>query len=336
MKNWKVRLEVGNYCNLKCPFCVREIVNKKSLNTIHLSLDTVKKFLPRTFLRFRVSNVYLSGAVAEPTLNPYFIDIVKYLMSHSKVTIDSNGSTNNIEWWKELGKTGVKCTFAPDSIKPKNNKYRINSNTDKVIENIKAFTDAGGKSTWKFITYSHNEDELEEQKKIAKNLGSDFTFAQPRLIPKLLEDKISFTSSSLIKKDKDQISYTDNNTPDYYCKLFGDIGDYLIEISPEGIVYPCCMMPRDFYFVYENFFLFGDTTPNLTTEKKEPKRISFINTIVPLIEKNGGIQSLSLHNYSIQEILKSPFYDVLLKKTWEDKCSFCNNFCNSRKYDLKQ
>ena len=75
MQKWKVRLEVGNYCNLKCPLCVREIVDKKILNTIHLSLDTVKKFLPRTFLRYYVSDVYLSGAVAEPTLNPDFIDI---------------------------------------------------------------------------------------------------------------------------------------------------------------------------------------------------------------------------------------------------------------------
>ena len=38
----------------------------------------------------------MSGAVAEPTLNPDFIDIVKYLMLHSSVYIDSNGSTKNI------------------------------------------------------------------------------------------------------------------------------------------------------------------------------------------------------------------------------------------------
>ena len=93
MVKWKVRLEVGNYCNLKCPLCVRESIDKKTLNSIHLSLDDVKKFLPRTFLHLQVSDVYLSGAVAEPTLNPYFIDIVEYLMEHSSVHIDSNGST---------------------------------------------------------------------------------------------------------------------------------------------------------------------------------------------------------------------------------------------------
>ena len=330
---WKVRLEVGNYCNLRCPLCVRESINKKILNNIHLTVDNVRKFLPRIFLRHHVSEVYLSGAVAEPTLNPDFIEIVKHLMQHTQVYIDSNGSTRTVEWWKELGKTGVYCTFAPDSIKPKNNKYRINSNTDKVIRNIKAFVSGGGNASWKYIPYSHNDDELEEHKRISESIGATFMFAQPRIIPKNIEDSLDISVSSITRSDKDEVSYVDEGTPHHYCKLFGDIQDYLIEISPEGIVYPCCMMPRDFYLTYENYFISGDPTPNLNTGN-QPKRVSFRQTILPLIEENGGIESLSLYNHSIQKILRSPFYDKLLKQSWEDKRSFCNNFCSSSKYKL--
>lgn len=333
MHRWKVRLEVGNYCNLRCPLCVRESINKNILNKIHLTVDDVKKFLPRIFLHHHVSEVYLSGAVAEPTLNPDFIEIVKHLMKYTKVYIDSNGSTRSVDWWKELGQTGVHCTFAPDSIKPKNNKYRINSNTEKVIRNIKAFTNAGGNSFWKYIPYSHNDDELEEQRAISDSIGSNFIFAQPRIIPKDVQEFLDITSSSIIRDDKPEISYLDKGTPEYYCKLFGDIEDYLIEISPEGIVYPCCMMPRDFYYTYENYFINGDPNPNLNTGN-DPKRVSFRKTILPLIEENGGIESLSLHKNSIQKILKSPFYSILLKKSWKDKNSFCNNFCSSSKYIL--
>lgn len=334
LENWRVRIEIGNYCNLKCPLCVREIVDKKILNNIHLSLDDIKKFLPRIFLQHSVVEIYLSGAVAEPTLNPQFIEIVKYFMEYATVYIDSNGSTRNIEWWKELGSTGVHCTFAPDSIKENNNKYRINSNTNKVIENIKAFTDAGGKSVWKYIPYSHNSDELEEQQAIADSVGAAFTFVQPRIIPERLEGLLDISMSSLTRTDKPEVSYTDDNTPEYYCKLFGEVGDYLLEISPEGILYPCCMMPRDFYPVYENYFLNGDTTPNLDINGKTLKTISFIETIVPLIEQNGGIQSLSLYNHSIQQILSSPLYMSLIKQTWNDKCGYCNNHCISSKYNL--
>lgn len=324
---WNVRLEVGNYCNLRCPLCVREMVDDTVLNSIHLPLEDVKKFLPRFFLHSQVGYVYLSGAIAEPTLNPEFIDIVKYLMKYSKVVIDSNGSTRNVKWWAELGATGVQCDFAPDSIKPNNNKYRINSNTDKVIENMRAFVAAGGIAEWKFIPYAHNEDEEQEHRAIAKSIGAKFTLIQPRDA-----ETDAVDNSSLFSDGKDLIPYYDEGTPHNYCKLFGDVSIGLIEISPEGIVYPCCMMPRQFYIVYKDYFVNGITTPNLSPDGG-PKYESFIDTVVSLIENSGGIESLSLHKHSITDILKNEFY-TNLQKSWDDKAHYCNNYCSHAKYKL--
>jgi uncharacterized radical SAM superfamily protein len=326
---WDVRLEVGNYCNLRCPLCVREILDNTVLNSIHLPLEDVRKFLPRFFLHNQVSSVFLSGAVAEPTLNPEFIEIVKYLMKYSEVVIDSNGSTRDVKWWAELGATGVHCDFAPDSIKPNNNKYRINSNTDKVIENMRAFVAAGGSASWKFIPYTHNEDEMEEQKCIAQSIGAKFTLIQPR-------DASGFDNvknSSAFADGQYVESYVDAGTPHSYCKLFGNVVVGLIEISPEGIVYPCCMMPRQFYTVYRDYFANGITTPNLSSYER-PKYQSFIDTVVSLIEDSGGIESLSLYKHSITDILKNKFY-TNLQKSWDDKAHFCNNYCDHAKYKLE-
>ena len=325
---WNVRLEVGNYCNLRCPLCVREKVDKATINSIHLSLEDVKKFLPRFFLHNQVDSVYLSGAVAEPTLNPDLINIVKYLVRYSKVVIDSNGSTRSVDWWAELGATGVNCDFAPDSIKPNNNKYRINSNTDKVIENMRAFVAAGGVAEWKFIPYAHNEDELEEQRTIAESIGAKFTLIQPRSSwLDNVQNSSAFADGQCVE------SYVDAGTPHSYCKLFGNISNGLIEISPEGIVYPCCMMPRQFYSVYRDYFVNRNTTPNLSPDDR-PKYQSFIDTVVPLIEDSGGIESLSLYKHSITDILKNEFY-TSLKKSWDDKAHFCNNHCSHAKYKLE-
>ena len=87
---WNVRLEVGNYCNLRCPLCIREMVDKNTINSLHLSLEHTKKFLPRFFLHREVESLYLSGAVAEPTLNPEFIDIVKYIKIYCTVVAPLN------------------------------------------------------------------------------------------------------------------------------------------------------------------------------------------------------------------------------------------------------
>ena len=325
---WNVRLEVGNYCNLRCPLCVREILDNTVLNSIHLPLEDVRKFLPRFFLHNQVSSVYLSGAVAEPTLNPEFIEIVKYLIKYSRVVIDSNGSTRDVKWWAELGATGVQCDFAPDSIKPNNNKYRINSNTDKVIENMRAFVAAGGIAEWKFIPYAHNEDEEKEHRAIAESVGAKFSFIQPRDATRLdnVQNSLSFADGQYTEP------YHDKGTPHNYCKLFGNIDIGLIEISPEGIVYPCCMMPRQFYTVYRDYFTNRNTTPNLSFTR--PRYRSFIKTVVPLIEDGGGIESLSLYKHSITDILKNKFY-TNLQKSWDDKAHFCNNYCDHAKYKLE-
>jgi len=302
------------------------MVDKNALNSIHLPLKDVHKFLPKFFLHHEVDSLYLSGAVAEPTLNPEFIDIVKYLIKYCRVVIDSNGSTRDVKWWAELGATGVNCDFAPDSIKPNNNKYRINSNTEKVIDNMRAFISAGGIAEWKYIPYAHNEDELDDHRRIANSIGAKFTFIQPRDAE---TDAIS--NSTAFADGKDINPYYDHGTPHNYCKLFGDVKG-LIEISPEGILYPCCMMPRQFYTVYRNYFINRNTTPDLS-HHEQPKYQSFINTVVPLIEESGGIESLSLYKHSIREILNNGFYSGL-KRSWEDKSHFCNNHCHHSQYKL--
>ena len=323
---WNVRLEVGNYCNLRCPLCIREMVDKNTINSLHLSLEHAKKFLPRFFLHREVDNLYLSGAVAEPTLNPEFIDIVRYLIKYCKVIIDSNGSTRDTKWWAELGTTGVTCDFAPDSIKPNNNKYRINSNTDKVIDNMRAFISTGGVAEWKYIPYTHNEDEIDDHRAIAKSIGAKFTLVQSRNAK-----NINLGNSKMFADGKDKMPKTDHGTPHNYCKLFGDsIG--IIEITPEGIIYPCCLMPKQFYTVYKKYFIDRDPTPDLSHVNNK-KHQSFVSTVVPLIEESGGIESLSLHKYTIRNILRNQFY-TSLQKAWDNKNHFCNNHCTYSQYKL--
>lgn len=321
---WSVRLEVSNYCNLRCPLCSREKVDKSTINNTHLSLNDVKKFLPRFFL-LQVDKVYLSGAVAEPTLNPEFIDIVEYLAKYCDISIDSNGSTRDVDWWAKLGDVGVRCVFSPDSIKPDNNKYRINSNTDKVIENMRAYIAAGGYAEWKHIPYAHNVDELEDQQKICNEIGAVFIVAQPYAVrnkTKQVEDASIVTTET----------FTNNSTPHHYCKMLGDIYN-LIEISSDGIVYPCCYTFTPIYLVYKDYFTTGNTVPN-TNLVGDDSLNSFIQTVVPLIEKQGGIESLSLHHHTINQILNSPFYKNTLKQSWDNEQHYCNKHCQHSKYIL--
>jgi len=329
-----LRLEISNYCNLKCPHCVRSWLDEMggyNLNSKHVSLKTIKKWFPTITLEDKFNTVFLSGAVAEPTLNPECIEICKYISTSSNIMMDSNGSTNNEQWWNELGSHNISCTFSPDSLVPKNNQYRINSNTEKVISNMRAFISGGGKASWKYIPFQHNEDELEKQKKIALDLGAKFLMVQPGKFDEYDKDE-KMKSSKHFPNSQDLItSLTINSTPEKYCKLLGDSS--LIEVSPDGIVYLCCYMSRYFFLIYSNYFEKNDPKPTINPEFMVYERYkSFVDDIIPLIENQGGIETLSLYHNTVDEILESDLFKFSLKKSWKIKNDYCNKHCRSREY----
>lgn len=334
MQKFDVRLEITNYCNLKCPHCSRNRFNGKyNLNSKHISFKTVKNWLPMFFLVENVNNVFLSGAVGEPTLNPDCIKIAKYLSNYCTVQLDSNGSTNNETWWKELGSHNIHCVFSPDSLIPGNNKYRINSNTDKVISNMKAFISGGsGRASWKYIPFKHNEDELEEQKKIALDLGAKFLLVQPTPFNLSKEGENMRPSKHFPESTSIAKSYTKNQTPDYYCDILGEVKN-LLEISPDGILYPCCYTARCFFITYSNFFTNGDPKPKIYDEMmSEIKYYDFVTHMIPLIENQGGIETFSLNHNTIENILQTDFYKFSLKNSWSCGNNFCNKHCESKEY----
>ena len=331
---WEIRLEISNYCNLKCPFCVRQRdVGTYKLNSKHLGLREIKTWLPKSFLLFQTKKIiYISGAVAEPTLNPECIEIVKYLSQICQINLDSNGSTNNENWWYKLGETKINCIFSPDSLVKNNSLYRINSNTEKVISNIKAFVNGGGNAIWKYIPFEHNENELEEQKNIAEKIGAKFSIIQPN----------GFHPTNTIKPSKHfpnsksvNDNITNNQTPQHYCKILGTGSSNLLEISPDGILYPCCFSALSIFNVYANFYSHGDPKPNTTiTPFTEERLKTFIKYMVPIIENQGGIKTISLYHNNIRDILNTDIYKFALQKSWETGNEFCLNQCSSRKYEF--
>lgn len=331
----QIRLEVTNHCNLKCPHCARIHLKKNNykLNSKYLSLKEIKRWFPIIFLIDYSPKFLFSGLVGEPTINPEFLHIIEYLSKYSIVRINSNGSTNDETWWKCLGEYGVQCTFSPDSLVPKNNQYRINSNTEKVILNMKAFISSGGSADWKYIPFKHNEDELEEQKKYAKELGAGFIVVQPG---KFNEDRINekLKASKHFSNSKKYVQqpYTENQSPTYYCKIFGKIGR-LIEISPDGIVYPCCYTGAYFFMTYSEYFTNNNPIPKIYEEMlSDLSYKSFVNDIISLIENQGGIKTLSLHHNTFEEILETDFFKFSLKKSWEIGNEYCSKYCGSRNY----
>ena len=332
---WVLKLDVTNYCNLKCPHCARNFIkNDYKLNTKHVSLETIKKWLPKAFILFDTNKtIRFTGAVAEPTLNPELIDIVNYFLKlKCNVFIDSNGSTSNEDWWYKLGKTGVSCDFSIDSLLPNNNLYRINSNTEKVISNMKAFIAGGGIATWKYIPWKHNEDEYENHKKLSHQLGAKFAVTQPSWFDANAEGE-TMVPSKYFPDSKKIVNSNITNNPEDYCFL---TNKGILEISPEGLIYPCCIVAKPFFSVYAPFCNNEETKPLIREDlmKSNIKYRYFVEDILPLIENQGGIKTLSLNYNSIKDILNTDFFKTTLVSSWESGNNFCTKKCMSRDHIL--
>jgi molybdenum cofactor biosynthesis enzyme MoaA len=340
-----LRIEVTDYCNLSCPTCARHVETHEhqvktlslqpSVNKNYVSYEDFVQWFPYEFLCDRVENVLICGNAGEPTLCPDLHKIISYLVfCGCYISISTNGSTNNPEWWRKLSRLGrdkLTVVWHPDSIKENNNLYRIGSKTEKVLDNIKSFNDAGGKSTYKLIVFSHNSDEIDTHKTIAKDLNcQDFIASYPNGFEVHSEYLIKgknkeYTISSSIDNP---ITYNLSGNP---CKINCEAdSNKTIEVSANGIVHPCCWFSGKLRSVYSNFYIDNETdtpTPNLQNLEVSKNYSLFVNDIVPIIESQGGIKTLSLKYTKFDDIMKTPLFSNAIENLW-GKYSVCNVTCS--------
>lgn len=349
----KISIDIGTFCNLNCPSCFRvtqtKAYNRRHktsfkthpyLNTHHVTLDQVKSWFPEKFLRERTYHVEFCGAASEPALNPFCIELVKYFSQYVEiVSLSTNGDIKTIDWWKTLGSCcdNLVVRFYPDSLKPNNSLYR-QSNTEKVLENINAFVSAGGKAILTQVVFKHNEDEIEDFKKLANDLGCNYKMFVAREFTDnkttsyeashngktyLLEKTSLISSNPAFKEVKSE-------DPNTYCTL---TYEKIIRVFSNGVIFPCCHLEGELFEIYEDFFLDEkNTKPN---SKIHPQTFK---DIASKIEIQGGIKTISLKYNSIDNIMNSTFYRKSLQTSWKlksnDTC--CNKCINGSKSSIKE
>lgn len=195
-----LHIEASSVCNAACPMCPREInpLFNKSTDAISITLEQIQEKFDVDFIK-QLELVYLCGSYGDPAACPDCIKILKYLREVNDrvcLGLHSNGGLRNTKWWEELGKilsrTGDYCRFGIDGLKDTNHIYRVNTDFDKVMDNAQAFISSGGQAVWEFIVFEHNEHQVEEARRMSKELGfvdfiekvsRRFSFIQTNLRP---------------------------------------------------------------------------------------------------------------------------------------------------------
>lgn len=174
-----VHVEASSRCNSHCPMCSRYDAlgyTQQGLSEENLSLDIFYKLFSSE-LCSQLEHVYFSGVYGDPCINPDLPDMVTWLLDKGckSISIDTNGGYRNKEYWSSLAQPGVLINFSLDGIDNETlQKYRIGVNYEKVIDNLKAYVNAGGKAQWNFIVFKHNEHQVDTAQKLASDIGAKF------------------------------------------------------------------------------------------------------------------------------------------------------------------
>jgi radical SAM protein with 4Fe4S-binding SPASM domain len=240
-----ISFEPTTSCNLRCPECPSGL-RSFSRPTGMLQKDFFKETIDDIHQHLLYLIFYFQG---EPYLNPDFLDMVKYASSKKIYTATStNAHYLNDEAAKKTVESGLdRLIISIDgTTQDVYKQYRVGGNLDKVIEgakNIIKWRKALKSKTpfvfFQFLVVKPNEHQIEEIKKIAKEIGVDevrFKTAQiydyetdpNQLIPTI--DKFS-----RYKKNPDGTYRPKNKLANRCWKLW-----HANVITWDGLVVPCC------------------------------------------------------------------------------------------------
>jgi MoaA/NifB/PqqE/SkfB family radical SAM enzyme len=301
----RINAELTNYCNAACPMCARYfidgVLNKERVNSQHTTLQFLKDKIGSKVIT-QLKTFTSCGNLGDGSMNPECLEIYQWIRSVNPscgLILHTNGGARNKDFWKEMAKINVGIVFAIDGLEDTNHLYRRNVRWAKLIENVKAFIDAGGNAQWEMLIFKHNEPQIDACKKLSKELGfksfgiqqssrwADFdhvgNWRDLNRIPVddyFLEKSSQMTASLLGSGGNSQkfnMTKNDFETKKINCKSC-DIKNNHVEIylAANGDVSPCCWL--------------GDLTQH------ESKNIIKDYTKV------------NLHHSSLEEILSSDYF----------------------------
>lgn len=273
---WSV--EPTNKCILECPLCDRTWFHKKFKKR---QVDEINIDHLLNFFNGKSYNVRLMGNNGDPIYHSKFHELCSRLkQTGCKLSITTNGSKKSTEWWKTLSSILTpddEITFSIDGLQDTNKIYRINSNWDSIINGFKIIKEHNIKTEWKFIIFRYNQHQIEEARKMSKDLG----FNKFRLdkSDRWLEDGV------LNLKPSDEFVDSYNEHQENVIKnknyktlmspecLTNNLPVNYLYIDAEGNFYPCCWIGT-YRYKFKSIF--------------SPKKLNF-----------------NIKNYSIKEILSN-------------------------------
>lgn len=300
-----ILIEPTTHCNARCPQCARftdlghlhpDLVLK------HLELDQLLKIQKADLPN--LTRIQFEGDKGDPCMVPYLDKWIDHFSWVKQVGLVTNGSIRSEGWWENLGtKKNVLVTFSIDGLENTNHLYRVGVDWNRIIRNARAYINAGGEAIWKCIVFQHNQDQLDDIKDLARDMGFtriEFThcdynrfngkpqfpvYKEGNFLHNIspgtrLKEELYARSLNFKQYNNRYWVFDDNLNSEMLCPY---LNRNTIYINYRGYVIPCCMLHWDLELEY-------------------PGTDSFRKML------GNDVDSISLKHHSIRDILSNSFY----------------------------
>lgn len=326
-----LHLEITNRCQASCPMCSRNYHGgQDNLNlkeTDWLFKDFTSIVNP---ILSQLSSITFCGNFGDPVVNND-LQLMTNMLKSTNIAVDihTNGSLRNKKYWQVFPKylpKNHRIVFAIDGLNDTHKLYRIGTDFNKVLDNAKAFIQAGGIAEWCFIKFKHNEHQVEAARALAKTHGfkyfsekdsSRFNFEKRFPVLNKNNEVEYYLEPPTINRVKyfdvqnlDNVKpLIDNSEINCYAKHKGEI-----YIDAHKNIMPCCFLAAIPYDYYRK----GDILQNA----KDVIKIQYKN----LISELGNTSATQ----GIQAVVESSSFQSVWKKYWTiNKLWTCARTCGT-------
>lgn len=170
----EVTVEATSFCNLHCPQCPRfdqDGFLTRDLRPGHLDPDTFLSNM-QFDLMTGLERVRFEGDYGDIMMHPQAQHLLSQSAVFAAVEAITNGSMRSPGWWHELAQIpNLTVTFSIDGLQDTNAVYRINSDWQRIMNNVRAFIGNGGTARWKFLVFRHNQHQVDTARAMSQDLG---------------------------------------------------------------------------------------------------------------------------------------------------------------------
>ena len=179
-----VEFAITTYCQAKCKSCARtnEETGEKEdwLELKHMKLDVFKRTLNGS-PNIKYSAIEFCGEFGDPMMHPQVDEFIETALTYAPlVQISTNGGLRNSTWYAEIAKKykdKLHIRWAIDGATHEVNwKYREGVDFNKAFENMKSYTEAGGRGDWWYLIFDWNWHQIPLARKLANDIGTEVRF----------------------------------------------------------------------------------------------------------------------------------------------------------------